>query len=295
MEIRGLIYLEAAAAAGNFTRAAKSLGIDASTISRRVGRFEDELGVALFERGRSGLRITGGGKAALPHIRRALAELDEIKHVGERNGNGLAGEVRLAVRMPPVGEPLRELLCRWRERHPGVLLTLCEMSDRDIEIAMRERRVDIAVMVRHELWPDATSLPLYRERLLVAIPNSYLILCQEAFGWEDLRRETLLVQGWDNSQAAREFYTSLVGTGVRFHVHASSKQCILALVGAGFGITVVTESQSEVSFPCVAYRTIREENAWIQVELVWNPEIEDPVVGRFVAFMRDEARSRRLF
>ena len=51
MEIRDLMYLEASAAAGNFTRAAKSLGINTSTISRRVGRFEDELGLALFERG----------------------------------------------------------------------------------------------------------------------------------------------------------------------------------------------------------------------------------------------------
>jgi DNA-binding MarR family transcriptional regulator len=53
MEIRDLMYLEASAAAGNFTRAAKSLGLDSSTISRRVGRFEDELGLALFERVRS--------------------------------------------------------------------------------------------------------------------------------------------------------------------------------------------------------------------------------------------------
>ena len=48
MEICDLIYVEASAAAGNFTRAARSLGVNASTISRRVGRFEDELGVALL-------------------------------------------------------------------------------------------------------------------------------------------------------------------------------------------------------------------------------------------------------
>ena len=74
MDIRDLMYLEASAAAGNFTRAAKSLRIDTSTISRRVGRFEDELGLALFERGHDGVRLTSGGKAVLPHIRRALAD-----------------------------------------------------------------------------------------------------------------------------------------------------------------------------------------------------------------------------
>ena len=61
MEIRDLMYLEASAAAGNFTRAAKSLGINTATISRRLGRFEDELGLALFERGHAGVRLTTGG------------------------------------------------------------------------------------------------------------------------------------------------------------------------------------------------------------------------------------------
>jgi DNA-binding transcriptional LysR family regulator len=74
MDIRDLMYLEASAAAGNFTRAAKSLQINTSTISRRAGRFEDELGLALFERRHGGVRLTSGGKAVLPHIRRALAE-----------------------------------------------------------------------------------------------------------------------------------------------------------------------------------------------------------------------------
>jgi hypothetical protein len=32
-----------------------------------------------------------------------------------------------------------------------------------------------------------------------------------------------------------------------------------------------------------------------QVELVWCPEAEDPAIGLSVAFMRDEALSRRLF
>ena len=38
--------------------------------------------------------------------------------------NGIVGEVRLAVRMPPVGESLRDLLCRWRKRHPEIVLTI---------------------------------------------------------------------------------------------------------------------------------------------------------------------------
>jgi DNA-binding transcriptional LysR family regulator len=81
MDIRDLMYLEASAAAGNFTRAAKSLQINTSTISRRVGRFENELGLALFERRHGGVRLTSGGKAVLPHIRRALAERSDMRAI----------------------------------------------------------------------------------------------------------------------------------------------------------------------------------------------------------------------
>jgi DNA-binding transcriptional LysR family regulator len=295
IEIRDLIYLEASAAAGNFTHAAKSLGINASTISRRVGRFEDKLGLALFERGHAGVRLTTGGKAVLPHIRRALAELDAIRHAGDQNGNGMVGEIRLAVQMPPVGEPLRGLLAGWRERHPEVALTIAELNEWEIQRAVRERRIDIALMTSHTLWPDAVTAPLYRERLVAAVPCEHPLSEHAAVDWESLRSETFLVQGQDNCHSAREFFASFMGCGVRFQTHAGGKQCVFALVAAGFGITLATTSQSEVVFPDVVYRPIREENAWVQVELVWCPDAEDPAVGRFVAFMRDAARSRQLF
>ena len=295
MEIRDLMYLEASAAAGNFTRAAKSLGINTSTISRRVGRFEDELGLALFERGHGGVRLTSGGKAVLAHIQRALAELDAIRHAGDQNGNGIVGKVRLGVRMPPIGEPLCDLLSGWRAKHPKVGLTIAEMNEWEIQAAVQERRVDVALMTSHTLWPDAVTAPLYRERIVAAIPCEHPLAEQEALDWKGLRKETFLVQGWDNSQSAQAFYASFMGCGVKFQCHAASKQSVFALIAAGFGITLATASQAEVVFPGVVYRPIREDNAWVQVELVWCPEAEDPAIGRFVAYMRDEALSRRLF
>jgi DNA-binding transcriptional LysR family regulator len=91
------------------------------------------------------------------------------------------------------------------------------------------------------------------------------------------------------------FYASFLGEDVKFSSHPASKQSVMALVGAGFGITLATRSQSEVTFPGVVYKPILEDDAWLQVELAWLPSSEDAAVGRFVAFMRDEARSRRLF
>ena len=295
MEHRDLKYLSALAQAGSFSRAARSLGINASTISRRMGRLEDELGLSLFERKRTGVRITAGGKAVMVHVRHALAELDAIKRAGKQNGSGSVGEVRLGVRMPPIGEPLCGLLAGWHAKYPEVELTIFEMSECEIAFALNARQLDVAFMTTHTLWPHAAAVPIYRERLTAALPSGHVLAEREALDWTSLRDETFLVQGWNESQSAREFYASFLGSGTRFRAHAASKQSVFALVAAGFGITLATKSQSEAAFPGVVFRPIVDADAWVQVELAWTPDIEDAAVGRFVAFLRDEARLRRLF
>ena len=295
MELRDLHLLAAAVNAGNFTHAAKTLGLNASTISRRIGRLEDELGLTLFERGRFGIRLTPGGRAVMMYVHRALGDINAIMKLGSCTGSGNLGEVRLGVRMPPIGEPMRGLLSGWREKHPNVLLTISEMNERDIQSALGERRLDAALMTTHTLWPHAPTEPLYRERIVAALPQGNPLAACEAVDWKMLRNERFIVQGWDESQSAREFYASFLGSGVAFQAHPASKQSVFALVGAGFGVTLATMSQSEVGFPGVVYRPVNEQNAWVGVELVWFADSEDAVAGRFVAFMRDEARSRHLF
>jgi DNA-binding transcriptional LysR family regulator len=129
---------------------------------------------------------------------------------------------------------------------------------------------------------------------MAAVPHRHQLAEHDVVRWAALRNESFLVQGWDESQAAREFYASFLGSGVRFHGHAASKQSIFALVASGYGVTLATQSQAEVNFPGVMFKPIDEPDAWVQIDLAWLPELEDPTVGRFVAFMRDEARLRRL-
>ncbi len=112
--------------------------------------------------------------------------------------------------------------------------------------------------------------------------------------WSDLRDETIQIQEWYESQTTRELYASLIGQSVRFSAHPVSKQSVFALVATGFGVTLATASQAEVTVPGVVFRPIAEANASVQIDLVWRPELEDGTIGRFVAYLRDETCSRRL-
>jgi DNA-binding transcriptional LysR family regulator len=234
---------------------------------------EDELGVTLFERRHFGIRLTNAGRAILVQVRRVLADLEAVWVAGRCNGSGEVGHIRLGVRMPPIGMPLQSLLEAWRIAHPKVALTIHEMNERDILVAVEERRLDVAFMTKHTLWPHAVAEPIYREPILAALPKEHRLAKMKKLAWDQLREETFLVQGWDESQTAREFYASFMGSGVRYQTHAASKQTIMALVGARFGVTLVSQSQAEVRFPNVAFKAIAEDNARLETELVWVPQM----------------------
>lgn len=294
MDLVDLRYLSVAVETGSFSNAAQSLGIKPSTISRRIVRLEDELGVTVFERGSFGIRLTAAGRDLMVSVRRTLDAFDAVTRTGQSSGSARTGRLRLGVRMPPIGQPLQPLLAAWRSRHPGVALTLHELNDNQIAEALVERTLDAAFVTTHGVRRGSSTVPIFREPLVAAVPEGHRLASHDSLMWDLMRDQTLLTQGWDDSHAARDFYATLLGDGVTFSSHPASKQSVMALVGAGFGITLAAQSQAEVVFPGVVYKPIREENAWVRVELAWRPTTEDAAVGRFVAFMRDEARSRRL-
>jgi DNA-binding transcriptional LysR family regulator len=294
MDMVDFRYLSIAIETGSFSHAAQSLGVNVATISRRIARLEDELGVTIFERGAFGIRLTAAGRDVMVQVRRSLDAFDTVIRAAKSNGAVKKGRLRLGVRMPPIGQPLQPLLAAWRTRHPGVVLTLHELNDNEIFAALAERTLDAALVTTHALRRGANSIPLYRELLVAALPHGHILASYESLTWTLLGDQILLTQGWDDSHSDREFYASFLGDGVKFSSHPASKQSVMALVGAGFGITLVAQSQGEVAFPGVVYKPILEDDAWLQVELAWLPTSEDAAVGRFVAFMRDEARSRRL-
>src|SRR5580658_5952459 len=79
----------------SFRRAAKALGIWQSALSRGVRALEDELGVSLFERHRTGVRVTHAGTRFFEQARDALEQLDHASRIAGAAGQGGTGQLSI--------------------------------------------------------------------------------------------------------------------------------------------------------------------------------------------------------
>ena len=244
----------------------------------------------VFDRGRSGTIVTSAGKVILRHVRRTLHELDCLLSAARSSGSAQQGEIRLGTQLSIIPLRLQKWLRNWRLIHPGVELNLVEADNFEILSSLLSHHVDAAVLFTQTVNSRVTALTLFHEKLALATNEKHPLARRRGVRWEELAPFRLLVRSWEGSQAYREIQAALVGPGAEFRAHNVSYLALLGLVAMGEGVSIVLESHAALSIPGVVFVPIDEPNAEISVSLVWSPDVEDPVVGNFVAFMRDQAR-----
>lgn len=137
---------------GGFTRAAESMGLPPSSISRSVARLEEELGVTLLERTTRKVALTDAGKAFFERAREALAGLEEANALALDAAREAHGVVRIA--MPPeFGVHGGLVFGAFLERHPRIRVELT-FTTRGAELV--GDLVDLAVQIGR--LPDSTLI-----------------------------------------------------------------------------------------------------------------------------------------
>ena len=138
-----LRFVLAVARGGTLAGAAKALGVDDSTVSRRVARLEASLGARLFERAGDGrLRPTPAGAAAVARAERMELEVEGLRDGVSGADSACAGSVRLTSVPLLVNRLLVPALPGLLERHPALRLEL--VAD-PADLSLRRREADLAL------------------------------------------------------------------------------------------------------------------------------------------------------
>lgn len=146
MDWNDLRYPLAIAETGTLAGAARRLGVNHSTVLRRLDALERALGARLFERRRDGLSPTEAGELLLKAAQEVGARIDEMRRQLVGQDHQLTGQVRVTTAFVVMEHLLPQPLARFARLHPGIEVevvenaALADLSRRQADIAVRMSR-----------------------------------------------------------------------------------------------------------------------------------------------------------
>jgi DNA-binding transcriptional LysR family regulator len=246
LDVRRLRVLREVAARGSFSAAAESLAYTQSAVSQQIAALEREAGTTLVERSARGIRLTDAGRALVDHADVILARLadaeDELDAIAGLRG----GRLRLAA-FPTAGASLMPLaIARFRERHPGVELSMDLAEPGDAETRLRTGEWDVAVT---NLATPARSaggidyLPLLDDPLYVALPAGHPLARRRTLRLQELADEDWMLGSGGTCPDTTIFLRACQTAGFepRIAFHSDDYVAIQGFVAAGMGVSFIPD------------------------------------------------------
>ncbi|MFL5815680.1 MAG: LysR family transcriptional regulator [Bdellovibrionia bacterium] len=157
----------------NFTQASRGLNITQSALSQRIAKLEDDLGVALFIRDRSSIRLTEYGEKLLRYCQLHESSESELLANLKESSKDLAGVIRVggfsSVNRSLVIPSFRKIM----EKNPRLSIQLITKEMTELEPLLRTSEADYIFTTLKSNSPDFESILLgYEENVLVQSKKS---------------------------------------------------------------------------------------------------------------------------
>jgi DNA-binding transcriptional LysR family regulator len=290
-ELRQLRYFLAVSEELNFGRAALRLHISQPPLSRQIQQLEDQLGVVLFLRNKSGVTLTEAGQAFLPEVRQTLAQVNKAVAVaraahGEQKGRFVVGYTTVFDRsvIPDVLDVLRLRCPSWQ------IVTQGKHSIRLVR-DIKNGTMDAAFIGLHTQTSGLTAETIHEEPLVVALPGSHPLAKKRQLGFDDLRGESIF---WFERRLNPGFYDHCQAyfdqIDFRFVVvpEPSDHHIMLGLIAQGTGIALIPASMQQVRRQGVVFRPFKAGSATLTmgISMVYSQANSSPVLPLFLELAR---------
>ena len=283
---------------GSFSAAAEALSYTQSAVSQAISRLEAETGAELVVRDRRGVRPTPAGATLVEHAETILAQVDAAEADLQAVLGLRAGRLRVAS-FPSAGATLiPAAVAVFRERHPGVALSLAEGEPEEIAPRLRAGEFDLALLFE---FPGARERPgaglrtvtLLEDSMHVVLPDSHPLADKAALTLGDLREEDW-VQTSAPSPCARHVVRSCLGAGFEPNVTFESDdyETVQGLIAAGVGVALIPRLALTRVHPGIVVRQLAPNSPARKVvaATIGGPAVA-PAANTMVRILKDVASS----
>ena len=239
VDIKQLRTLVTIAETGSVTKAAALLHIVQPAVSRQLRLLEEDVGVALFSRGRYGMELTESGEIFVEYARRALAELDRARSE-VKPAAGVAGVVTIGL-LPSTCDLLAsELVARVANAYPAIRLRISMGYTGHLQNWLELGEVDAALLYDPKPSPILQVQPLLEERLwVVGRPETGFNAVSPVALWEIAGEPLILPNAPHGIRSLVEQTCAADGIELSIAAETNAMSVQKGLVLGGLGLTIL--------------------------------------------------------
>jgi LysR family transcriptional regulator for metE and metH len=192
LELRHLKTLIALREGGNLLRAAVLLNVTQSALSHQIKQLEDHHGTALFERKSVPVRFTPAGECLLKLADAVLPQVAATERDIVRLGQGVAGQLRIAVECHTCFDWLMPAMDVFRNRWPEVELDIVSGFHADPIGLLYGHRADVAIVSEMDADEKVDYHALFQFEIVALVANDHPLAEKDFLVAADFGTETLI-------------------------------------------------------------------------------------------------------
>lgn len=230
---------DAVARQGSFNKAAQQLHLTPSAISHAIAVMEEELGFALFNRGKTGVTMTSYGASLYPSIRAVLNSDEALKQSVARLNGLEKGKVKVAAFNSVCACLLPGILKSFKAQYPQIEVEVYQGTYDDMKDWLRNGQTDIAFL-SFGCREEFALTELFAEPLRCITPKGWPAPPDGIMTPELMNGQDFVVQG-DATDAEMRQYLKKHKISTERRCHVLDDLSNLAMVEAGMGISIMPE------------------------------------------------------
>ena len=242
MTITQLHYVLAVAEFRNFTKAAEKVFVTQPTLSMQVQKFEEELGVKVFDRTKKPIHLTEVGQKIVTQAKNIVNESIRINDIIDQQKGFIGGEFKLGIIPTVMPTLLPMFLNNFINKYPKVKLRIEEYHTQEIIDHLRDGTLDAAIAATPLEEDDILEQTLYYEPFVGYIPKHHSLQNKKSLQKDDISADDVLLLEDGHcfkNNVLNLCQSDLSITESKFNLESGSFETLMKLSDEGLGMTLL--------------------------------------------------------
>ena len=220
----------------NFALAAGHCLVAQPTLSLQIKKLEQEFGLELFDRSKTPIESTQGGKEVLAQARCVIREARKLEELFFSQDEKPSGEITLGIIPTIAAYLIPKILPILLRDYPKIQVKFHELPTREILEKIENETIDIGILTTPLEQKNTEEIPLYYEPFVFYLPPQTRIN-KKTMGFEDLKKRKMILLS--EGHCFRGQALKICGESRKSQIESGSFMTLIKLIDQNLGVTLL--------------------------------------------------------